>query len=158
MRPVMGMGIGMVAALVVGLSAPAAATAVRTTASGPSPDEWKKVTSLRILPDRPRQNNDVRLFIHCPTTANHVIIGSTAFNLMGSTRLYREVGESLSDRGLARRTVSISYYALPGHHQVHMKCVLVTMNKKTRIRKIKVISRCTVPIVVRRFRLAQFFA
>ncbi|WP_345569552.1 hypothetical protein [Nonomuraea rosea] len=165
------MRIGTAAALVVtlsatataatGLTGPAAATGapagVRTLAGDPIPDEWKNRTSLRILPGRPRQNNDVRLFAHCPEAANHVIIGSTAFNLKGSTRLYREVGESLSDRGLARRSVSISYFALPGPHQVLMKCVVVTMNQKTRIRKIKVISRYAVPLLVRRFRMAQFF-
>jgi hypothetical protein len=134
-----------------------AAAGALTLAGDPIPDEWKNRTSLRILPGRPRQNNDVRLFAHCPEAANHVIIGSTAFNLKGSTRLYREVGESLSDRGLARRSVSISYFALPGPHQVRMKCVAVTMNQKTRIRKIKLISRYAVPLLVRRFRMAQFF-
>ncbi|MER5318255.1 hypothetical protein [Streptosporangium roseum] len=121
------------------------------------PDGWKKRTSLRVLPQWPRQNNNVRILAHCPTTANHAVIGSTAFTLKGSTRLYREVGLGLSDRGLGRRAVSISYYALPGYHEVCMKCVKVTIDQKTRIRKIRVISRYSVPLQVRRFRIAQFF-
>ncbi|WP_336213777.1 hypothetical protein [Nonomuraea sp. LPB2021202275-12-8] len=151
------------AALVMGQSAPAEALrasseSIGITARDPIPAEWKNLTSLRVLPERPRQNNDVRILAHCPVAANHAVVGSTAFTLKGSRRLYREVGAGLSDRGLARRSVSISYYALLGHHEVHMKCVKVTIDQKTRFRKIRVISRCSVPLLVRRFRIAQFFA
>ncbi|ACZ91615.1 hypothetical protein [Streptosporangium roseum] len=146
-------------------TAPPVSTAPTSTAptsgasvtGGSGPDGWKKRTSLRVLPQWPRQNNNVRILAHCPTAANHAIIGSTAFTLKGSTRLYREVGLGLSDRGLGRRAVSISYYALPGYHEVCMKCVKVTIDQKTRIRKIRVISRYSVPLQVRRFRIAQFF-
>ncbi|MCP2347246.1 hypothetical protein [Nonomuraea roseoviolacea] len=132
---------------------PAAAAASR----GPLPKDWKKRTSLRILPQWPRQNDTVRVFVHCPTKANHALIGSTAFTLKGSWRIYREVGLGLSDRGLGRRGVGISYYAFPGDHLAHLKCVKVTINEHTRIRKVRVISRFTVPLVVRPFRLGRFF-
>ncbi|MGW0803490.1 hypothetical protein [Nonomuraea sp. NPDC002799] len=157
------MAMAVVAALVAGAPvsrAPvsrAPAEGVPKGAGDGIPAEWRKRTTLRVLPGRPRQNSNVRLLGHCPTTADHAIIGSTAFNLKGSRRLYREVGASPSDRGLFRRSVSISYFALPGDHEVRMTCVNVTMNQKTRIRKIDVISRCSVPLEVRRFRIAQFF-
>ncbi|MFC7647151.1 hypothetical protein ACFQX6_46470 [Streptosporangium lutulentum] len=73
---------------------------------GQIPPELKNVTSLRVLPWNPRQNNNVRIFVHCPPTSNHAIIGSTAFNLKGSRRIYREVGLGLSDRGLGRRSAA----------------------------------------------------
>lgn len=156
-------GVGVAAALLMGASVPALAQrgsyeSVRAMAGDPLPPDWKKVTSLRVLPYLPRQNNNVRIMVHCPTTANHAIIASTAFGLKGSRRPYREVGVGLSDRGLARRTASISYYALLGAHEVRLTCVKVTIDEKTRFREIRVISRCSVPIGVRRFRLAQFFA
>ncbi|GGO77598.1 hypothetical protein [Nonomuraea cavernae] len=148
------MGMALVAALAMGPAADAR-TAPATSDDSP-PKDWKKVTSLRVLPELPRQNDVVRIFVHCPTTANHAIIGSTAFALKGSRRFYREVGLGLSDRGLGRRAVIISYYTLLGDHDVRLKCVKVTINQKTRLRKIRLISRCTVPLTVRRFRLARF--
>ncbi|MEU8250254.1 hypothetical protein [Nonomuraea sp. NPDC048916] len=151
------LGMALVAALVMGPGQAAGARTDPPTTDDQPKDDWKKLTSLRVLPEWPRQNDVVRIFVHCPTEANHAIIGSTAFTLKGSWRLYREVGLGLSDRGLGRRSVIISYYALPGHHQVRMKCVKVTINHKTRIRKIRVISRCTVPLTVRRFSLSRFF-
>ncbi|GGQ24102.1 hypothetical protein [Streptosporangium pseudovulgare] len=117
----------------------------------------KKVPSLRVLPFDPRQASHVRVFAHCPKTANHALIGSTAFTLKGSRRIYREVGLSLSKRGLGHRATSISYYALPGFHEVCLKCVKVTMNLRTRIRHIRVVGRASVPLVVRRFSIWQFF-
>ncbi|MFI6790786.1 hypothetical protein ACIBG4_26000 [Nonomuraea sp. NPDC050383] len=158
MRSVAGMG----AAAVLVMS-PATATAlprpsVSTAAvRGPVPDDWKKRTSLRILPPWPRQNDEVRVFVHCPVKANHALIGSTAFTLKGSRRIYREVGLGLSDRGLGRRAVGISYYAFPGDHLAHLRCVKVTIDEHTRIRKVRLISRFTVPLVVRPFRLGRFF-
>jgi hypothetical protein len=121
------------------------------------PPELKYVTSLRVLPWNPHQNDNVRIFVHCPPTSNHALIGSTAFNLKGSRRIYREVGLGLSDRGLGRRSAGISYFVLPGDHEVCLTCVKVTMNQQTRIRKIRVTGRDSVPLFVRRFRIEQFF-
>jgi hypothetical protein len=147
-------GMALVATLAIG---PGPAAEARTAATDdPPPEDWKKLTSLRVLPEHPHQNDIVRIFAHCPVTADHAIIGSTAFALKGSRRLYREVGLGLSDRGLGRRAAGISYYALLGHHEVRMTCVKVTIDPRTRFRKIQVISRCTVPLTVRRFRLSQF--
>ncbi|WP_101787447.1 hypothetical protein [Nonomuraea indica] len=123
----------------------------------PPSDGWKRRTSLLVMPQRPRQNNVVRILAHCPTAANHALIGSTAFRLKGSARLYREVGLGLSDRGLGRRSVVISYYAPLGHHEVRMTCVKVTIDKRSRVSHRKVISRYVVPLQVRRFRISQFF-
>ncbi|MGN9783045.1 hypothetical protein ACTMTF_16555 [Nonomuraea sp. ZG12] len=150
------MGMALVAALAMGSGPAAEARTEPAATDDPPPKDWKKLTSLRVLPEAPRQNNIVRIFAHCPVTANHAIIGSTAFALKGSRRLYREVGLGLSDRGLGRRGAVISYYALLGHHEVRMTCVKVTIDPKTRFRKIREISRCTVPLTVRRFRLGQF--
>nr|WP_055505780.1 hypothetical protein [Nonomuraea pusilla] len=118
---------------------------------------WKRVTSLRVVPRRPQQNDVVRIFVHCPTQANHAIIGSTAFTLKGSRRLYREVGLGLSKRGLGRKGVVISYYALPGYHPVLLRCVKATMRKVSRIRRTRVVGRAAAPLVVRPFRLRRFF-
>ncbi|WP_326645615.1 hypothetical protein OG884_13655 [Streptosporangium sp. NBC_01755] len=121
------------------------------------PKALKNVPSLRVLPPWPRQASHVRIFVHCPPSSNHAIIGSTAFNLKGSNRLYREIGVGLSDRGLAHRGASISYFALPGPHGACLKCVKVTMNKQTRIRRIRVTGRAFAPLFVRRFSIWQFF-
>ncbi|MCK2217870.1 hypothetical protein MF672_029340 [Actinomadura sp. ATCC 31491] len=144
---------GAITALVIGQ------VAVAAPAFGGDhiPPAWKHRTSLRVVPDRPRQNDFVRLFVHCPPAANHAIVGSTAFALKGSRRLYREVGVSLSDRGLGRDAVSVSYYALPGDHDVLLRCVRVTMDHRTWIRKIKVVGRYAVPLRVRRFTVGRFF-
>ncbi|MEU9833329.1 hypothetical protein AB0D67_17550 [Streptosporangium sp. NPDC048047] len=117
----------------------------------------RKVPSLRVLPFDPRQASSVRIFVHCPKTANHALIGSTAFNLKGSRRIYREVGLGLSNRGLGHRAAQISYYALPGFHEVCLKCVKVTMNLRTRIRHIRVVGRDSAPLILRRFSIWQFF-
>ncbi|MFB9676195.1 hypothetical protein [Streptosporangium vulgare] len=121
------------------------------------PPWLKKVPSLRVVPMWPRQASSVRIFVHCPPKSNHAIIGSTAFNLKGSRRIYREVGLGLSNRGLGHRAVSISYFALPGFHKACLTCVKVTMNKRTRIRRIKVLGRDSAPIYLRRFSIWQFF-
>ncbi|MER5645789.1 hypothetical protein [Streptosporangium sp. NPDC002524] len=121
------------------------------------PPWLKNVPSLRVLPLWPRQASHVRIFVHCPPKSNHALIGSTAFNLKGSRRLYREVGLGLSDRGLGHRAASISYFALPGFHEACLKCVKVTMNQETRIRRIRVLGRDSVPLYVRRFSIWQFF-
>ncbi|MEU4409463.1 hypothetical protein AB0F88_33550 [Streptosporangium sp. NPDC023963] len=121
------------------------------------PPWLKKVPSLRVLPLWPRQAGHVRIFVHCPPKSNHALIGSTAFNLKGSRRLYREVGLGLSDRGLGHRAASISYFALPGFHEACLKCVKVTMNQQTRIRRIRVLGRDSTPLYVRRFSIWQFF-
>ncbi|GAA4188570.1 hypothetical protein GCM10022252_24070 [Streptosporangium oxazolinicum] len=121
------------------------------------PPWLKKVPSLRIRPLWPRQASHVRIFAHCPPKSNHALIGSTAFNLKGSRRIYREVGLGLSDRGLGHRAASISYYALPGFHEACLTCVKVTMNKETRIRRIRVLGRDSTPLYVRRFSIWQFF-
>ncbi|MEU4224606.1 hypothetical protein AB0F17_09945 [Nonomuraea sp. NPDC026600] len=161
--------IGVAATLMVGPGTPAeqvttpTATAGATTSppssddKGPIPKALKKVPSLRILPSHPRQASHVRVFVHCPKKANHAIIGSTAFQLKGSRRVYREVGMGFSDRGLGHRGVSISYYALPGWHKALLKCVKVTMNKKTRISRTRVIGRDAIPLYVRRFSIWQYF-
>ena len=121
------------------------------------PPWLKNVPSLRVVPMWPRQASHVRIFVHCPPKSNHALIGSTAFNLKGSRRLYREVGLGLSDRGLGHRAVSISYFALPGYHGACLTCVKVKMNQKTRIRRIKVLGRAFTPLYVRRFSIWQFF-
>jgi hypothetical protein len=121
------------------------------------PKALKNVPSLRILPPWPRQASHVRIFVHCPPSSNHAIVGSTALNLKGSNRLYREIGVGLSNRGLAHRAASISYFALPGPHGACLKCVKVTMNKQTRIRRIRVTGRASAPLFVRRFSIWQFF-
>ncbi|MFF3439809.1 hypothetical protein [Streptosporangium sp. NPDC002721] len=156
---------------VVSASSSAAATATATlttrtdhTVSLPPfggrntiPPWLKKVPSLRVLPLWPRQASHVRIFVHCPPKSNHALIGSTAFNLKGSRRIYREVGLGLSDRGLGHRAASISYYALPGFHEACLKCVKVTMNQQTRIRRIRVLGQDSTPLYVRRFSIWQFF-
>ncbi|MBB6346259.1 hypothetical protein ACWGH8_12965 [Nonomuraea muscovyensis] len=146
-----------ITALLLGPAAPAQAAPAPGEAGDPPSDSWKRRTSLLVMPQRPRQNNVVRILAHCPTAANHALIGSTAFRLKGSARLYREVGLGLSDRGLGRRSVAISYYAPLGHHVVHMTCVKVTIDKRTRVSHRKVISRYALPLQVRRFRIGQFF-
>lgn len=136
---------------------PALARPVPGAGGDPPSDGWKRRTSLLVMPQRPRQNNVVRILAHCPTSANHAVIGSTAFRLKGSARWYREVGLGLSDRGLGRRSVAISYYAPLGHHEVRMTCVKVTIDKRSRVSHRKVISRYAVPLQVRRFRVSQFW-
>ncbi|HUR08142.1 MAG TPA: hypothetical protein VM347_36765 [Nonomuraea sp.] len=157
--------IGVAATLVVGPGAPAVSvttptptpTATATADKNPIPPALRKVPSLRVLPEQPRQASHVRIFVHCPKKANHAIIGSTAFQLKGSRRIYREVGMGLSSRGLAHRGVSISYYALPGFHKALLKCVKVTMNRKTRIGRTRVVGRDAIPLYVRRFSIWQYF-
>ncbi|MEV7008771.1 hypothetical protein [Streptosporangium sp. NPDC051022] len=121
------------------------------------PPEWKNVTTLRVSPGSLRQRSEVRLFVHCPTNSNHATVGSTAFNLKGSRRLYREVGLGLSQRGIGIGAVVISYYALLGIHEVHLRCVQVKISHKTRLRRIRVLSSLSVPLLVRRFDIRQFF-
>ena len=161
--------IGVAATLMVGQGAPAepvptpaATTGVTPSPSSPSdknpiPKALRKVPSLRILPSRPRQGSHVRVFVHCPKKANHAIIGSTAFRLKGSRRIYREVGAGLTGRGLAHRSVSISSYALLGFHEALLKCVKVTINTKTRFSRTRVIGRDAIPLYVRRFSIWQYF-
>lgn len=157
--------IGVAATLMVGPGAPPVPvttptptpTATATGGGSTIPPALKKVPSLRVLPSEPRQSSHVRIFVHCPKKANHAIIGSTAFQLKGSRRIYREVGMGLSDRGLGHRAVSISYYALPGWHDAFLKCVKVTMNKKTRFSRTRVIGRDAIPLYVRRFSIWQYF-
>ncbi|MFD1535968.1 hypothetical protein [Nonomuraea guangzhouensis] len=156
--------IGLAATLMMSPGAPLTATAGVTTSpsssddgKGPIPKALKKVAWLRILPGNPRQASHVRIFVHCPKKANHAIIGSTAFQLKGSRRIYREVGMGFSDRGLGHRGVSISYYALPGWHKALLKCVKVTINKKTRISRTRVLGRDAIPLYVRRFSIWQYF-
>jgi hypothetical protein len=95
--------------------------------------------------------------MHCPDEANHAIVGSTAFTLKGSWRLFREVGVGLGEKGFGKAGIIISRYALPGHHTVLMKCVKVTADKVTGLRKVEVLSRSSAPLVVRVFRVHQFF-
>ncbi|MEV4750033.1 hypothetical protein AB0K21_27000 [Streptosporangium sp. NPDC049248] len=121
------------------------------------PKALKNVPSLRVLPPWPRQASHVRIFVHCPPSSNHALVGSTAFPQKGSTRRYREVGMGVSNRGLAHHSASISYFALPGPHGACLKCVKVTMNKQTRIRRIRVTGRAFAPLYVRRFSIWQFF-
>ncbi|MEU3165386.1 hypothetical protein [Streptosporangium sp. NPDC006930] len=121
------------------------------------PPWLKKVPSLRVVPTWPRQASSVRIFVHCPPNSNHAIIGSGAFNLKGSRRIYREVGLGLSNRGLGHRAASISRFVLPGYHGACLTCVKVTMNKQTGIRRIKVLGRASAPLYVRRFSIWQFF-
>ncbi|MFF5110213.1 hypothetical protein [Streptosporangium sp. NPDC000509] len=121
------------------------------------PPWLKKVPSLRVVPTWPRQASSVRIFVHCPPNSNHAIIGSGAFNLKGSRRIYREVGLGLSNRGLGHRAASISRFVLPGSHGACLTCVKVTMNKQTGIRRIKVLGRASAPLYVRRFSIWQFF-
>lgn len=97
------------------------------------------------------------MLLHCPDDSNHAIVGSTAFPLKGSWRSYREVGVGLSERGFGRRGIIISRYAPPGHHEVHMKCVKVTIDKATHLRKVKVLGRASEPLFVREFRVKQYF-
>ncbi|MEU8205969.1 hypothetical protein [Streptosporangium sp. NPDC049046] len=121
------------------------------------PPWLKKVPSLRVVPTWPRQASSVRIFVHCPPNSNHAIIGSGAFNLKGSRRIYREVGLGLSNRGLGHRAATISRFVLPGYHGACLTCVKVTMNKQTGIRRIKVLGRASAPLYVRRFSIWQFF-
>ncbi|MFG3437664.1 hypothetical protein ACGF0J_10515 [Nonomuraea sp. NPDC047897] len=154
MRSVAAMVVAI--ASLLGPGVPAHARPVPGGRGDPPSDGWKQRTSLLVMPQHPRQNDVVRIFVHCPTAANHALIGSTAFRLKGSARLYREVGLGLSDRGLGRRSVGISYYAPLGHHVVHLTCVKVTIDKRTRVSHRKVISRYAVPLQVRRFSLKRF--
>ncbi|MEU4833110.1 hypothetical protein [Streptosporangium sp. NPDC023615] len=141
----------------IGVTAGTAATGSSGGGGDTIPSALRNVTSLRVLPRRPRQAGHVRVFVHCPPASNHAIIGSTAFTLKGSRRLYREVGLGLSERGLGHRAVSISYSALPGRHGACLTCVKVTVDPGTRVRRIRVIGRDSAPLRVRRFGLRQFF-
>ncbi|MEW1847009.1 hypothetical protein AB0392_54430 [Nonomuraea angiospora] len=129
--------------------------------SGDSADNttplWQKLTSLVVMPESPHQNDVIRVLMHCPTEANHAIVGSTAFPLKGSWRIYREVGASLSKRGFAKKGIVISRFAPLGDHDVNLKCVKVTIDRVIGVRKVKVLSEAVVPIYVRRFHVCQFF-
>ncbi|WP_026214991.1 hypothetical protein [Nonomuraea coxensis] len=143
---------GAVAALLIGqvaVALPALADQI--------PPPWKHRTSLRVVPDDPQQNDFVRVFVHCPSPAEHATLTSTAFMLRSSWRPYREVGISLSNRGLGRKTVGISYFTPPGDYEVVLRCVQDKIDKKTRLKKLKLISWYVVPITVRPFRVAHFF-
>ncbi|MEU8362222.1 hypothetical protein AB0C27_40010 [Nonomuraea sp. NPDC048882] len=139
-------------------TATAAATAAATD-DNDNDDEpkWRKLTSFRISPEAPHQNDVLRVLLHCPVEANHAILGSTAFMLKGSWRRYREVGVGLTSRGFGRRAVIISRYAPPGDHVVRMKCVKVTIHKPSGLRKVKVLSRDALPLTVRHFHIGQYF-
>ncbi|GAA1634399.1 hypothetical protein GCM10009733_034250 [Nonomuraea maheshkhaliensis] len=139
---------------------PAAATATATATSTDDNDDepkWRKLTSFRISPEAPHQNDVLRVLLHCPVEANHAILGSTAFMLKGSWRRYREVGVGLTSRGFGRRAVIISRYAPPGDHVVRMKCVKVSIHKPSGLRKVKVLSRAALPLTVRHFHIGQYF-
>jgi hypothetical protein len=143
-------------------TSPAAATddSAATAATDDSDDDqpkWRKLTSFRISPEAPHQNDVLRVLLHCPAEANHAILGSTAFMLKGSWRRYREVGVGLTSRGFGRRAVIISRYAPPGDHEVRMKCVKVSIHKPSGLRKVKVLSRAALPLVVREFHIGQYF-
>ncbi|MEU8324517.1 hypothetical protein AB0C33_39690 [Nonomuraea sp. NPDC048881] len=142
-------------AVTVVVAGPAALAAADT---GPDGDTtWQKLTSFRVSPAAPHQNDALRLLIHCPSQANHAVVGSTAFPIKGSWRIFREVGVGLGGMGFGKKGVVISRYAPPGEHVVRLKCVKVTADWLTGLRKVKVISRSEVPLVVRPFRLGQFF-
>ncbi|MEV0829229.1 hypothetical protein [Nonomuraea rubra] len=141
--------VGMAAAAVLVTAAPGTAHA------GPPP--WRKLTSFFVTPYAPHQNDVIRVLLHCPDESNHAIVGSTAFPLKGSWLAYREVGVGLSGRGFGRRGIIISRYAPPGHHEVYMKCVKVTIDKATHLRKVKVLGRASAPLFVREFRVKQYF-
>ena len=143
------------------LMAAAAALAVAPVtaaeaARGTDPD-WQNLTSFRVSPQAPHQNDVIRVLLHCPDEANHAIVGSTAFPIKGSWRIYREVGLGLGEKGFAKKGIVISRYAPPGRHVIRMKCVKVIADWPTGLRKVKVISRSAAPVVVRPFRLGQFF-
>ncbi|NJP94272.1 hypothetical protein HCN51_33365 [Nonomuraea sp. FMUSA5-5] len=143
---------------IIGMAAAAVLIAAQAgVAHAGTPPPWRKLTSFFVLPSAPHQNDVVRVLLHCPDEANHAIVGSTAFMLKGSWRTYREVGLGLSERGFARDGVIISRYAPPGHHEVRMKCVKVTIDQHTHLRKVKVLSRASVPLFVREFRVRQYF-
>ncbi|MFI9595419.1 hypothetical protein [Nonomuraea sp. NPDC052265] len=139
-------------------SVPAGPAALAEAASGQDGDtSWKKLTSFRVSPAAPHQNDAIRLLVHCPTQANHAVVGSTAFPVKGSWRMFREVGIGLGGMGFGKKGVVISRFAPPGEHEVQLKCVKVTADWLTGLRKVKVLSRSSVPLVVRPFRLGQFF-
>jgi hypothetical protein len=118
---------------------------------------WQKLTSFLVRPQAPHQSDAIRVLLHCPIEANHAIVGSTAFPVKGSWRLFREVGVSLSGQGFGKAGIIISRFAPPGRHNVLMKCVKVTIDKATGLRKVKVLGRSSAPLVVREFRVRQFF-
>ncbi|MEU8397163.1 hypothetical protein AB0C28_18380 [Nonomuraea sp. NPDC048892] len=138
-------------------AATAAATAATDDNDNDDEPKWRKLTSFRISPEAPHQNDVLRVLLHCPVEANHAILGSTAFMLKGSWRRYREVGVGLTSRGFGRRAVIISRYAPPGDHVVRMKCVKVTIHKPSGLRKVKVLSRDALPLTVRHFHIGQYF-
>ncbi|GAA2206535.1 hypothetical protein GCM10009850_019930 [Nonomuraea monospora] len=142
---------------IIGMAAAAALTIVTATQAHAGTPPWRKLTSFFVMPHAPHQNDFVRVLLHCPDDSNHAIVGSTAFMLKGSWRTYREVGIGLSGRGLGRDGVGISRYAPPGHHEVHLKCVKVTIDKATHLRKVKVLGRASASLFVREFRVKQYF-
>ncbi|MEV0616836.1 hypothetical protein AB0I81_26195 [Nonomuraea sp. NPDC050404] len=146
---------GIVPVLAVAVLVPALMSA--PAVAGEWPPDWRELTSFQVMPHAPHQNDVIRVLLHCPGDANHAIVGSTAFTLKGSWRPYREVGLGLSERGFARDGVIISRYAPPGHHKVRLKCVKVLIDKATRLRKVKVLSRAYAPLLVRDFRIRQYF-
>ena len=63
-------------------------SSVNNTNNNQIPPALKNVTSLRVLPWNPRQNNNVRIFVHCPpcrTTRSSVPPRSTSRVRGGST-------------------------------------------------------------------------
>ncbi|TYB69088.1 hypothetical protein FXF51_07480 [Nonomuraea sp. PA05] len=142
---------------IIGMAAAAVLTTVTAAPAHAGTPPWRKLTSFFVMPHAPHQNDVVRVLLHCPEEANHAIVGSTAFTLKGSWRIYREVGLGLTGRGFARDGVIISRYAPPGHHDVHLKCVKVTIDKATHLRKVKVLSRASAPLLVREFHVKQYF-
>ncbi|WP_237109578.1 hypothetical protein [Nonomuraea sp. MG754425] len=162
--PVEVMAPESVAAPAVPVAPAASASPAASSSSGSSGGSssqqqplWQKLTSFKVMPYSVHQNDVVRILVHCPVEANHAIVGSTAFTLKGSWRAYREVGLGLGGKGFGKKGVIISRFAWPGEHEVHMKCVKVTIDKVTHVRKVKLLSSASADLLVREFRIRQFF-
>jgi hypothetical protein len=122
------------------------AAAVRQDSGPPSP--LRKLSSFRVLPRVLYQREVLRVLMKCPARANRGVVGSTAFTLKGSWRSFREVGVNLSDRGFGKHAISISRFAEPGHHDVHIKCVKVTIDHATGFKNVELLRRASTSILI----------
>ncbi|MFC5824589.1 hypothetical protein [Nonomuraea insulae] len=113
-----------------------------------APPPLSKLSSFRVMPRVLHQKDVLRVLMKCPVRANHAVIGSTAFTLKGSWRSFREVGVNLSNGGFGKHAIPISRFAEPGHHDVHIKCVKVTLDHATGFKKVKLLSRASTPILI----------
>lgn len=150
-------GAGAAAALVLGPNVAAEASGSRATSAGwltgDSDDKHNvdDVTSLRVLPGRPRQETDLRVITRCPKGSTDSVTFSKAFNDKGVRRHSTALGIGLNDDHFGHDTETVTFDAPLGPRRVWMKCVKVKVDKETRQRTVEVISRVRTAILVRKY-------